>query len=122
MQKIVRQWDRGLEIRLTMHASQRIDARGIPEAAVRAALTHGRIVHIRGAAIHAIGRKEVLHFQQCGVDLSRYEGVQIVCTPDNATVITAYRNRDFRGLRPRHRRPHRPTRSVGIPQYTRKGK
>lgn len=95
--------------RLTMHASQRMNERGIPEAAVRAALEHGRIAHVRGASIHAIGQKEIRHFQRRGIDLSCYEGVQIVCAPDG-TILTVYRNRDFRGLRPRCRRRRATTR------------
>jgi hypothetical protein len=91
---------------LTKHACDRMSRRGLSEAAVAAAIAYGRIVHIRGAAIHAIGRKEVEWFEPDGIDL--YEGVQVVCSPEGA-VLTVYRNRDFRGLRPRHgrRRAHR---------------
>jgi len=35
-----------------------------------------------------------------GIDLSHREGIQIACAPDG-TILTAYRNRNFRGLRPR---------------------
>ena len=89
--------------RMTIHAMQRMHERSIPEAAVRATLEHGRIAHVRGAAIHAIGHKEIVRLRRHGIDLSRYEGVQIVCAPDG-TILTAYRNRDFRGLRPHRRR------------------
>lgn len=95
--------------RLTMHASQRMNARRIPEAAVWAALEHGRIVHVRGASIHAIGQKEIRRFRERGIDLSCYEGIQIVGAPDG-TILTVYRNRDFRGLRPRCRRRRSTTR------------
>ena len=77
--------------------------RWISDAAVRATLEHGRIVHVRGAVIHAIGRKEITRLRRRGIDLSHYEGIQIVCAP-GGTVLTAYRNRDFRSLRPRCRR------------------
>lgn len=89
--------------RMTMHAVQRMHERGITEAAVRATLEHGRIAHVRGVAIHVIGHKEVSRLRRCGIDLSHYEGIQVVCAPDG-TILTAYRNRDFRGLRPRCRR------------------
>ena len=91
-----------LGARLTKHASQRMGARGISESAVRTVLEHGRVVHVRGAAVHAIGRKEVRCLDRRGIDLSPYEGIQVVCTPDG-TILTTYRNRDFRGLRPRCR-------------------
>ena len=105
MNKSVRQRS-GPELgaRLTMHASQRMSARGISQSAVRAVLEHGRVVHVRGAAVYAIGRKEVRCLQRHGIDLSPYEGIQVVCIPDG-TILTTYRNRDFRGLRPRYRRP-----------------
>lgn len=89
--------------RMTMHAVQRMHERRISEAAVRATLEHGRLIHVRGAAVHAIGHKEVSRLRRRGIDLSHYEGIQIVCEP-GGTVLTAYRNRDFRGLRPRRRR------------------
>ena len=88
--------------RMTMHAVRRMHARRISEAAVRATLEHGRIVHVRGAVIHAIGHKEISHLRRHGIDLSHYEGIQIVCAP-GGTILTAYRNRDFRSLRPRRR-------------------
>lgn len=88
---------------LTRHARERMVNRGLSLTAIRTALEYGRIVYIRCAEIHVIGRKEVAWFDRLGIDLSPYEGVQVVCSSDGA-VITAYRNRDFRGLRPRHRR------------------
>jgi len=89
--------------RLTTHARQRMGARRLPKDAVRAVLEHGRVIHVRGAAIHAIGRKEISRSRRQGIDLSPFDGVQVVCSPDGA-VLTVYRNRDFRGLRPRRRR------------------
>ena len=89
--------------RVSVHALQRMHERRISEAAVQATLEHGRVAHVRGAAIHAIGRKEVSAMQRQGIDLSEYEGVQVVCACDGE-IMTAYRNRDFRGLRPRGRR------------------
>jgi hypothetical protein len=88
---------------LTSHASKRLRKRGLSLASVDAAMTYGRVVHVRGADIHAIGRKEVELFERDGIDLSPYEGLQVVCSSAGA-VLTVYRNRDFRGLRPHHRR------------------
>jgi hypothetical protein len=89
----------------TLHAHHRMHARRMPDAAVQAALRYGRAVFTRGAVIHAIGRKEVQRFEQHGIELADYEGVQVVCSP-TGEVITVYRNRDFRGLRPTCRRSH----------------
>jgi len=69
-----------------------------------AALAFGRKVHIRGACVHVIGRREVERYRRIGIALDASEGVQVVCGPDGA-VLTAYRNRDFPGLRQLGRSP-----------------
>ncbi|MBX3400764.1 MAG: hypothetical protein KF873_18675 [Gemmataceae bacterium] len=74
-------------------------------------LDYGRIVYTRGAILYAIGRKEVEKYARDGVDLSALNGVQVVCSLDR-TVITVYRNRNFRSLKPglgrgRHGRPRK---------------
>jgi hypothetical protein len=86
--------------RVTRHARERMTARRIPAQAIDAALVYGRTVHVRGATIRAIGRREIARCRAQGIDLADYEGVQVVCGHDG-TVLTAYRNRDFRRLRPR---------------------
>jgi hypothetical protein len=82
---------------LTTHATSRIHARRLGNEAVDAALLYGRVVYARGAAIYAIGRQEVERARRQDIDLARFEGVQVVC--DHGAILTAYRNRDFRGLR-----------------------
>lgn len=95
---------------LTRHAAERMSTRRLPAAAVTAVITYGRTVRTRGAEILAIGRREVEMYEREGIDLSRYEGVQVVCSREGV-VLTVYRNRDFRGLRPRAgRRGHRRSR------------
>ena len=83
---------------LSQHAWERMCGRSIPPAAVQAVLAYGRKVHVRGAAIHAIGRKEVVHHRRLGRNLSAFDGLQVVCSPEGL-VITTYRNHDFNGLR-----------------------
>jgi hypothetical protein len=86
------------------HARRRMDSRRLSFTDVQAALDFGRTVYTRGAAIHVIGRKEVQHWLARGIDLTPCEGVHVVCTTAGH-VLTTYRNRDLRGLRPcrRHR-------------------
>ena len=72
--------------------------RGINHAAIDAVLEFGREVFTRGAVIHAIGRREIEQWAEDGIDLSPYDGVQVVCAHDGS-VMTVYRNRNFRGLR-----------------------
>lgn len=94
------------EHKLTRHAWERMCGRGLSPDMVCRVLRCGRVVYVRGARIYAVGRKETERFQQAGIDLSDVEGVQVVCSHSGA-VMTAYRNRSFRGLRPRLRRSHR---------------
>lgn len=85
--------------RLTNHARERMARRGLRFEAILAALAYGRMVSVRGANIFAIGRKEVAYYAEQGIDLSAYDGVQVVTTQN--TVLTVYRNRSFNGLRDR---------------------
>lgn len=91
---------------LTRHAWERMGCRGFSPAKIRRVLRYGRIVHVRGATIYAVGRKEVEFFATKGVALSDVEGVQVVCS-DCGSILTVYRNRDFRGLKPKFRRSRR---------------
>lgn len=83
---------------LSQHAWQRMCGRRISPAAIQAVLAYGRKVHVRGAAIYAIGRKEVSRYRRLGRNLSAFDGLQVVCSPEGL-VITTYRNRDFSGLK-----------------------
>ena len=85
--------------RISGHARDQMDARSISAEALRSALKYGRTAWTRGARIYAIGRKEVQYYRAHGIDLGRFEGVHVVESADG-TVITVYRNRDLRGLRP----------------------
>lgn len=84
---------------LTQHARIRMNQRRLSYEAVAMVMAYGRLVRVRDAEIYAIGRKEVARGRREGVDLSRFEGVQVVCSC-TGTVLTIYRNSDFRGLRP----------------------
>lgn len=91
--------------RFTRHAVQRSRTRGIPTRAVTAALAFGRHRTARGADIYIVGWREVRLQARYGLDLSRWLGVEVVCTHDG-TVITVYRNKLPRALRDREiRRP-----------------
>ena len=85
----------------TRHATERIAARRLQDGAA-VALAFGRIVRTREAEIYVVGRRQVEIAATQGIDLHRFEGVQVVCGT-NGQVITAYKNRDLRGLKPRRR-------------------
>ena len=84
---------------MTDHAWRRMTARGLSERAVDAVLTYGRTVHARGAEIYALGRREVERYSSQSLDLRPFEGVQVVCVPDDGVVMTVYRNHDLSSLR-----------------------
>ncbi len=88
---------------LSEHALKRMRMRGLPAEALRAALWYGRVIHTRAAEFYVIGHQEVHHYATEGIDLSAYEGVHVVCSPDGH-IVTVYRNRDLSLLRPRTRR------------------
>lgn len=89
---------KGSSLSLTRHVLRQMQRRAIPATALDAVLDYGRVVYTRGAAIHAIGRNEIARWAVAGIDLAAYEGIQVVCTRDG-TVLTTYRNRNFRRLR-----------------------
>jgi hypothetical protein len=97
---------------LTEHASQRMYGRGLSERAIEAVVEYGRGTYAKGAYILAIGRKEVERHKEKGIDLSEYEGLQVICSAKDSAVITVYRNHDFRGIRPKRRHPRKHGRSV----------
>jgi hypothetical protein len=85
-------------IRPTKHAAKRMTGRRIGIAAVDAVVAYGRTAYVKGATVHAIGRREVGRYRRNGIDLSAYAGIHVVCASDGA-VVTTYRNHDLRGFR-----------------------
>jgi len=87
---------------LTMHGQTILSARGLPISQLEGVFEFGREVHTRGAIIHVIGRNEVAYASRLAADISDLEGWHVVCSR-HGHLITAYRNHDLRGLRPRSR-------------------
>lgn len=81
---------------LTKHASDRMSERSIKEWQIEQVLSYGRKSHNRKAVIYAVGRKEV---QANGRFLEPCTGIHVLCSPEDGTVITTYRNHDLKGLR-----------------------
>ena len=92
---------------LTNHASARMGSRRISHEDVAVVMSYGRRYHIRGVVIYVMGRREVAFCRNDGMIIDGINGLQVVCSPQDDTVITVYRNQDFRGLRHRNiRRSH----------------
>jgi hypothetical protein len=94
---------------LTLHAVDRCRSRGIPTEAIGTVIELGKHRAIRGADVYTLGWREVRFSAQHGIDLSRWEGIEVVCAHEGR-VLTVYRNkhpRAFRDREARHPRPHR---------------
>ena len=91
----------------TAHATTRKNQRNISRRGIDWALDFGRVVHTRGACYFILGRNEVQNiFKLTGKDASKYNGLQVVCTADESSVITVFRNPKLTCLhtgRPRRR-------------------
>lgn len=86
--------------RLTHHARQRSRCRGIPTDAIEAAIDYGQHRAIRGADIYTLGWRQVRFHASRGLDLSHWEGVEVVCA-HNGRVLTVYRNKNPHAFRRR---------------------
>jgi hypothetical protein len=88
---------------MTHHAEIRMQQRGISEHLVETVLHYGRTIHARGLSFRVIGHKEVVHYAREGVDLTNAEGIHVLLQRDGV-VVTMYRNRDLRAIRPSKRK------------------
>ena len=93
------------QVTLSRHAEERMDARSIGATAIDGVIQCGRVVYANKARIYFVGRKEVRQHAMQGIDISAWEGIHVV-TSFNGVVMTTYRNRDIRHLRPRRRAKH----------------
>ncbi|HIJ81424.1 MAG TPA: DUF4258 domain-containing protein [Desulfuromonadales bacterium] len=90
--------------RLSRHAGSRMGSRRISQDDVATVMSYGRTYHVRGAVIYALGRREAEVCRTDGLHPDRIEGLQVVCAPQDNTVITVYRNNDFSSLKRRNTR------------------
>ncbi|TLM67380.1 MAG: DUF4258 domain-containing protein [Deltaproteobacteria bacterium] len=95
------EWSGDVEAILTKHALERMSDRHIRSSDIDNVLTYGRAIQIRGAIIYVVGIKEIKFQRDLGINLERCEGIHVVCS-QSGTVLTAYRNHNFRGLKPRY--------------------
>ncbi len=97
------------DVVLAAHARKRMDQRGVSEQAVQLALSYGRKIYSRRTVFHVIGRKEIARHGKQVPELLALDGVQVITSLDQYTVVTVYRNHELRGIRPtkrKHRHLH----------------
>lgn len=92
------------EPHLTCHAECRLDSRSVSRSDVAVVMTYGRSYHVRGAVVYALGHREAEVCRKDGLKVDRIMGLQVVCAPEDDTVITVYRNHDLSSLRRRNTR------------------
>ncbi len=94
------------ELTNSQHAQIREGQRGISQKQVVLAYQYGRVIHSRRAVYHVIGNKEIEKYGSIEPELKVMNGVQLVMS-SNGTVLTAFRNKDLRRVRPfKHSHKH----------------
>ena len=90
----------------SLHAQIREEQRGISEKQLVLAYQYGRVIHSRRAVYYVIGNKEIEKYGSIESELKQMNGIQLVMSP-NGTVLTAFRNKDLRKVRPfKHKHKH----------------
>lgn len=91
-------WE-GSFLPLTTHARLRMQQRRIDLDMIELVIQFGREVCTRGAIVYALGRNEVTKAAKDGQKLSHLEGIHVVTSHEDGSVLTVYRNRDLAGLK-----------------------
>lgn len=92
------------QYRMSRHALHRMYERGLSLEDIEGVLTHGQAVYDRGAITFRIGRRVAALIRAEGVAADHLEGLHVVASTDG-TIVTVYRNHDFR----RPRKTRKPT-------------
>ena len=93
----------------TNHAKERMFARGFEANTIDIVLAFGRKIYSRGALFYVIGKKEIQRFQDKEPLIKHMEGIQVVASTSDDAIITVYRSKDLRSIRPtchKHRHHH----------------
>ena len=91
----------GFNCYLSEHALKRMSQRGITNEVILMALQYGRIIYAGGCRCYVIGRKELEHYSDRGVQLNAAEGIHVLVASanDSEYIITVYRNRRLSGIK-----------------------
>ncbi|MCP4420366.1 MAG: DUF4258 domain-containing protein [Chloroflexi bacterium] len=86
------------QIIYTHHAQKRMAQRNVSEAEVSFILQHGQAVHCAGAILVTCRRKDIPKNKLVSDKFRRLDGVTVVISRDEPTIMTVWRNRK-QGLR-----------------------
>lgn len=84
---------------VTFHAETRMSQRGICFDTLDLILQFGRKIRSKGAIFYVIGKKEIVKYSKIEPKIKDMEGMQVL-TNHEGTVITTYRNKNLRSIRP----------------------
>ncbi len=84
----------GGTMKLTNHAKRRANSRRISESTIELVMRIGRVSYSKGAIFFWLGKKEIKRFIKIIPDITKYEGIVVVCGYDGI-VLTTYKNRNF---------------------------
>ena len=87
---------------MTRHATSRMYQRGLSLDKVSKVMEYGSPVYDRGALTFRVGKKTIDKLKPHGIDVSELEGVHVVTVGDG-TIVSVYRNRQFRRPRKTYR-------------------
>lgn len=80
---------------ISKHAMLRMSSRNITEEAIEITINFGRMVYTKGARIFVIGKKEIKAFKN-KINLKGLEGLHVVCSAWDDSIITVYINKSFK--------------------------
>lgn len=84
---------------ITFHAEMRMCQRGICANTLELILQFGRKIRSKGATFYVIGKKEIQKYNTIEPKIKDMEGMQVLISAEG-TVITTYRNKNLRSIRP----------------------
>jgi len=88
---------------LSKHAQLRMSQRSIDLEQIQKVLNYGRMIHSRRARFYVVGKKDTKRLSKNGVNTQGLENMQVLVEEKTNTIVTVYRNKDFRHIRPVHR-------------------
>jgi len=86
---------------VSQHARARMDMRRIKPDEISYVMDYGLCYRISGAIVYTMGRKAMTVCRKQGGATERLAGLQVICSSDNDTVITVFRNKRYRPHRDR---------------------
>lgn len=88
---------------LSKHAQLRMSQRLIDLKQIEKVLSYGRMIHSRSARFYVVGKKDTKRLSKTGISTQGLENMQVLVEEKSNTIITVYRNKNFRHIRPVHR-------------------